>query len=489
MNFKYSFFQVIVFFFCCLLLLPVFGQNSEQSDVENGLLRRYRFEKTTPETFNIHSRMAHYNVPGVSIAILKDGALAWAKGYGTANSETGTIVDEHTLFQAGSISKPLAALAALKLWEEGKVDLDADVNQYMKGWKVPSNKYTGAEKVTLRRLLTHTAGTTVHGFPGYAQDEAFPTDIEVLKGKGNTDKITVDTIPGSRWRYSGGGYTIMEKVVEDVSGMSFETYMGKEILHPMGLLNSTYQQPLKGKWTENASAAYDSKGEIIEGLWHNYPEQAAAGLWTTPTDLITYCKEIQEILAGKENGLLKKETIQSMLTKHQNDWGLGPALQWEGDSLVFRHGGKNAGFSNTMVAFARHGDGAVVMTNADNGTRLMGEILLAISNTYTWGISNQDEIEQADIDPSTLKPFTGRYKYIEKVPDIGDYFIEIKLQDGKILIFDEPYENEIRFFPVAPTELIDLDTGDRIKLIQDENDNKVSFLWNNRFLFEKLKTD
>ena len=486
MKFKYSSFLIIYSFLFCLFITPGFGQKTAQSVIEDGLLRRYRFETMEPETFNIHDRMAHYRVPGVSIAILKDGALVWAKGYGTANMDTGTDVDEQTLFQAGSISKPLAALAALKLWEDGTVDLDTDVNQYLDGWKVPSNRYTKDEKVTLRRLLTHTAGTTVHGFPGYKQDEDFPSDIEVLDGKGNTDKVRVDTIPGSRWRYSGGGYTIMEKVVEDVSGIPFEAYMETEILRPMGLWNSTYQQPLEGKWTENASAAYDSKGEIIEGYWHNYPEQAAAGLWTTPSELVTYCREIQEILAGKDNGILKKETVEAMLTKHQNDWGLGPALQWEGDSLVFRHGGKNAGFSNTMVAFARKGDAAVVMTNADNGTRLMGEIMRSISHAYNWGISNQDVIEQADVDIESLVPFAGRYKYIEKVPDIGDYYIEINLQDGKFMVLDEPYETNIRFYPVAPLELIDLDTGDRIKLEQNQESGKLSFMWNGRFLFEKV---
>ncbi|MBN1821194.1 MAG: beta-lactamase family protein, partial [Prolixibacteraceae bacterium] len=306
---------------------------------------------SSPVTFDFLGRMEHYKVPGMSIAVVKDGKIVWTEGFGIANTETGSKVDTNTLFQAGSISKPLAALAALKLVEEGKVNLDEDVNTYLKTWKLPDNKYTSEQKVTLRLLLTHSAGITVHGFPGYRQDEKFPTINEVLDGKGNTDKIRVNKIPGTEWRYSGGGYTIMEKLVEDVSGMPLEEYMAKFILKPMGMNNSTYEQPLPQDLYSQASAAYDQKGELIKGWWHNYPEQAAAGLWTTPTDLAKYCIEIQEILAGKKKGVLKKEMVEDMLTKHLNNWGLGVSLTGDGESLIFQHGGKNAGFTNSFKAY------------------------------------------------------------------------------------------------------------------------------------------
>ena len=265
--------------------------------------------------------MEYHNIPGVSIAIVKDGKLKWAKGYGIANTNNGNEVTVNTIFQAGSISKPIAALSALKLVENGSIDLDKDVNTYLTDWRIPDSKFTKDEKVTLRRLLTHTAGMTVHGFPGYKQKDTFPSITKVLNGKGNTAAIFLDTIPGSIWRYSGGGYTVMEKLVEDISGLSLDEYMAENILQPIGMENSTYSQPLGIGLYTDVSAAYDGEGNIIEGLWHNYPEQAAAGLWTTPTDLAIYCIEIQEILSKKKNGILSKEIIEMMLTKHKNNWG------------------------------------------------------------------------------------------------------------------------------------------------------------------------
>ncbi|MEQ6118028.1 serine hydrolase domain-containing protein [Reichenbachiella sp. MALMAid0571] len=329
-------------------------------------------------------RMNHYKVPGVSIAVVDSGGTMWAKGFGIANTVNGKKVGTETLFQAGSISKPIAALSVLKLFEEGKVDLDEDVNTYLKDWKIPENKFTVDQKVSVRRLLTHTAGVTVHGFPGYRQGDSIPSIQMILNGEGNTGVIYVDTIPGSTWRYSGGGYTIIEKLVEDISGLSFEEYLGVNILRPMGMKNSTYEQPLPSDLHASASAAYTDNGKIIEGLWHNYPEHAAAGLWTTPTDLVKFCIEIQKILSGKTNGVLSRETVELMLTKHMNNWGLGVSLENDHDSLTFGHRGKNAGFTNYMVSFVHKDNTLVIMANGDNGRELINEIQRSVFNYYQW---------------------------------------------------------------------------------------------------------
>lgn len=334
--------------------------------------------------FNILQLMKYYDVPGVSIAVVDNGKLDWAKGYGIANTDTGYKVGNETLFQAGSISKPIAALAALQLASEGKVQLYSNINKYLKNWKIEENEFTASEKVTLERLLTHTAGATVHGFPGYRQKDSFPTIEAVLNGKGNTDQIRVDAIPGSNWRYSGGGYTVMEKMIEDVSGLPLEDYMRKHVLEPMNMDNSTYSQPLPEVWHSTASAAYNNQGQIVDGLWHNYPEQAAAGLWTTPTDLAKYCIEIQEILSGKKQGVVSKKMVELMLIKHENNWGLGISLDGEGDDLKFGHGGKNEGFTNNLVAFAHKGRAVIIMTNGDNGGKLIGEVQKSIFEHYKW---------------------------------------------------------------------------------------------------------
>jgi len=373
-----------------LLALLLFACKSSQheaiSKIEASLMPSIQVEGEE-KTFHLLERMEHYKVPGVSIAVVKDGKLAWAKGYGIANTASGKAVDEKTLFQAGSISKPLAALAALQLVDEQRVELDSDVNQYLIDWKIEENAFTAKEKVTLRRLLNHTAGMTVHGFPGYKQTDGYPSIVQVLNGEGNTKKVLVDQVPGTAWRYSGGGYTVMEKVVEDISGLPLEVYMEKNIFKPLKMKHSTYLQPLPASFHKsNISAAYNRNGDIVDGLYHNYPEQAAAGLWTTPTDLAKYCIAVQEIIKGKSNGILSNTIIKEMITKGENEWGLGPGLEGEGEMLLFKHGGKNEGFTNDMLAFAYKGDAVIVMTNADNGGALIREIMFAISDQYGWNI-------------------------------------------------------------------------------------------------------
>jgi len=363
--------------------LEVVDLESEINLIENNLMS----ESGASTRCNILDRMDEYNVPGVSIAVVEGGILKWAKGYGLANTETGSEVNPNTLFQAASISKPLTALLALKLFEEGQVELDGDVNSYLEAWSVPENKFTTTEKVTLRRLLSHTAGTTVHGFGGYKQTETLPSIEMVLSGQGNSPAVEVDKVPGSLWRYSGGGYTIMEKVVEDVSGLLLEEYFDEVVSTPLNMINSILIQPLPEQFHNIASAAYNSRGKLVDGFWHNYPEQAAAGLWTTPTDLAKYCIEIHEIYQGKSKGILSPQTVELMLTNHKNDYGLGLSLLSTNDNeIIFQHDGKNEGFTNRFVAFANSGNAVVILTNGDRGNDLIEEILRGMEDFYGWNL-------------------------------------------------------------------------------------------------------
>ncbi|MFK7921094.1 MAG: serine hydrolase domain-containing protein [Bacteroidia bacterium] len=483
-------FSMILMFFCFFACQnPVDEQvniEAEVAAIEQNLIPGIIVEGDSMITYELEDRMDHYHVPGVSVAVVKNGKIHWAKAYGIANTNTQQPVDTATLFQAGSISKPLAALAALKLVQEGKMELDADINQYLKGWQVPDSRFLANEKVTLRLLLTHNAGMTVHGFPGYSYNDSFPSIIEVLNGQGNTGVIQVDTMPAAIWRYSGGGYTVMEKAVEDVSGMSLDEYEAANILPAMGMAHSTFSQPLAERFHSNASAAYRSDGSIIEGLWHNYPEQAAAGLWTTPSDLGRYIIKVQNILAGTETGPLSKETLEMMLTKHENDWGLGPALGGEGDSLLFRHGGKNEGFSNNMVAFAYQGAGVIVMTNADNGVDLMGEIIRGISDYYDWDISNARVVKIVEVEESVLRSYTGKYLYTESVDDIDDYFVNVSLKDGQLHI-DDPNDGEnCVLSPTAADDFLSLESGDRVGFTPSENAQPITMNWNG-FVFNKVE--
>jgi len=478
-----------------LLIVSVFFSCSDKKNneleteinaIENNLMTGIQIKGEPVNNYSIAERMEHYKVPGVSIAVVKNGKIRWAKGYGIANINDSSEVTTNTLFQAGSISKPIAALAALKLVQEGKIDLDEDVNTYLKDWKVQDNKFTETEKVTLRRLLTHTAGMTVHGFPGYQQKDTFPSIETVLNGKGNTPAIVVDTFPGSIWRYSGGGFTVMEKLVEDITGIPLEKYMAENILPQMGMPNSTFEQPLPESLYSKASAAYNGKGEIVEGLWHNYPEQAAAGLWTTPSELANYCINVQNILSGKENGVLSKDIIEQMLTKHKNDWGLGVSLQGDGDSLIFSHGGKNEGFTNNLKSFAKQGDAVIFMTNGDNGGALINEILRSISSYYGWGISNQKVIEVIKIPVEQLNKLIGKYKLNFQIPGIGDYFIEMSIKDSSLIVNDLITKEVSKLYPLQELKFIDIESGEEVQFQISGDSDKIGLIWNNQYPFSKI---
>ncbi len=488
-----------LFLLSCLLCLFACQQKSSEPAVdpevteamvaiENGLLPAVLPTGDTLTSFTLDERMAYYHVPGVSIAVLKDGEIHWARGYGVADSLQGTTVDTNTLFQAGSISKPVAALAALHLVQEGKLDLDTDVNTYLTGWKIPDHEWSETTPVTLRHLLTHTGGLTVHGFPGYTQTDTFPAIEQVLRGEGNTPAIFVDTEPGTNWRYSGGGYTIMEKVVEDVSGMSLEAYMRQHVLDPMGMVKSTYEQPLPAKYHAQASAAYDGMGTYIDGGWHNYPEQAAAGLWTTPRDLLRYATEMQAAYAGESNRVINQETVSAMLTRHQNNWGLGPALSTEEEPLIFAHGGKNAGFSNTFMAFAKKGGGGLaIMTNADQGTSLMREIERAISAHYGWETAMPRRVDTIVI-PETERPgFEGDYVYDGEDARMNGYRVKLTYSGDYLTIYD-PQNGQVNEMMSLPEDgFIDRNSGDRVVFSRAEDGIPNRFVFSGAFPFRKVE--
>lgn len=285
--------------------------------VENGLLPPVVIKGRTVQHATIAERMKALNVRGVSIAVISNYEIEWAKGYGLADFESKRPVEITTLFQAGSISKPVAAVAAMKMVEEGKLVLDQDINAFMTSWKLPDNDFTQHQKVTLGEILSHSAGLTVHGFPGYAAGDPLPTLVQVLDGvkPANTPPIRVDVLPGSIWRYSGGGYTIMQLAMTDVAHKAFPEIMRETVLARAGMRDSTYENPLPSKLSGVAATGYSSGGAPVPGRYHTYPEMAPAGLWTTASDLARFGIEIQKSREGRSNRILKQATVEEMLTE------------------------------------------------------------------------------------------------------------------------------------------------------------------------------
>ncbi len=427
-------------FLLCLLPFAAAAQKAPAqriSEVEQKLLPRIKISGEPVQTYSIQERMAHYNVPGVSIAVLNNGQIEWAKGYGYTAQDSLRRVTAKTLFQAASISKPVAALSALLLVDEGKISLDQDVNTYLKTWKAPENAFTEKEKITLRRLLTHTAGLTVHGFRGYALGEKIPTTRQVLNGEppANSAKIQPDTFPGAIWRYSGGGYTVMQQLVADVSGIPFPEFMETHVLKKIGMKNSTYYQPLPFPLRSRASLGHRSDGKKVTGDWHTYPEMAAAGLWTTPSDLMHYAMAVQKMVGQNPKGILSKETAEKMLLKDKGNWGLGPSLSGEGENLLFSHGGSNEGFKCAFFAFARKGQGVAIMTNGDGGSALVEEILRSVSMVYGWNTHNQEEKTVLALSSDSLSVYEGRYRLN------GDMYADVKVE-GKYLALQPSWDPE-----------------------------------------------
>ena len=410
-----------------------------------------------PATASIADRMAALNVPAVSVAVIDSGRIVWAEAWGTADVAAGRPATTGTLFQAASISKPVAATAALTLVQEGRLALDTDVNGALTSWQVPESPLTADEAVTLRRLLTHTAGLTVHGFPGYARSAEIPDAVGVLEGRGNTDPVRVDVTPGSRWRYAGGGYTVAQVLLSDVTGQPFADLMRERVLGPAGMTASTYEQPLpEARWAE-AATAYRDDGQAVEEGWHVYPEQAAAGLWTTPTDLARWGLAILAAYDGTEGGVISPETARAMLTSGMGRYGLGPAIGEDG--RWFGHGGSNEGFRCQVVVFL-DGRGAAVMTNGDRGHELIQQVMATLALEYDWPDFRPEERTAAAIDPAVLDALVGSYR-VERL----ELDATIERRDGRLYVSFPGFNSEL--LPESDSVFFARENGGRFRVIRD----------------------
>ena len=452
------------------------GQNAERiARVEAGLQLSRAIKGRPVPQMRLDERMRHYKVPGVSIAVIDSFRIAWARGYGVSEMGGSSPVTTETLFQAASISKPVAALAALRLVQEGKLALDENVNLKLTSWKVPENEFTAVQPVTLRRLLSHAAGLTVHGFGGYTANSPVPTVLQVLNGEtpANSAAIRVDTVPGARWRYSGGGYTVMQQLIEDVTGRSFPDVMRTSVLAPLGMTRSTYEQPLPQALINNAASGHRVDGAVVQGKWHTYPEMAAAGLWTTPSDLARYAIEVQLATAGRSSKVLSRATTTQMLTRQLGTYGLGPSLGGEGRDASFSHGGANRGFRAFFIAFPDRGQGAVVMTNSDAGSALASEIVRAVASEYDWPSQRPVERTMADVRPEQRTPLAGRYALDVQ----SNMILTITVDSGRVTL-DIPGQIRTEIHPESETRYFSLEQELDLAFSRADNGKVTGFVLN-----------
>ncbi|MEM9313128.1 MAG: serine hydrolase domain-containing protein [Pseudomonadota bacterium] len=380
---------------------------------ENGLRPALHQRGTAPLRWNLAERMVHHGVPGVSLAIIERGEIVYAGGYGVARAGSDSAVDRDTVFSVGSVSKVGAALTAHALVRDGVLDLDADINRYLQRWKLEPDATAAGRVVTLRGLMSHTAGLNVHGFDDFLPDEALPGVVDILSGRGAAKSRPVGFIhePGSVSDYSGGGTTVTGLAIADVTGMDFQEAARKHLFEPLAMRRSTYEQPLPASHG-NIAHAHDDKGRpnAEPRGWHSFPETAASGLWTTPSDTAAMLITLRDSYFGKPGAFLSRAHAQDVLTEvGPGRVGLGPFLRGSGTTRRFGHEGSNESYKALAQLYLDSGKGAVIFTNGARGADLYREMLRSIADAFDWPESEVTLVDPGVVQPALLDTFQGDY--------------------------------------------------------------------------------
>mgnify|MGYP000567726118 CR=1 FL=1 len=415
--------------------------NSKKQQFECNLTPSFQVEGTQPWT--IHQRMNDLNIPNVSIAVIEDGKQSWSQEYSLDEQS-----NAHNIYQAASISKIFTAVLAMKtLVESGLVGLDEDVNKHLKSeWRVPNSF---GKPVTLRGLLSHTGGINVRGLLGYPSNHStYPNVLDVLKGNESLDTdlrepqdfpdrvpnhppVKVVTEPGTEFAYSGGGMTIVQKLIEDVTGKPFAKLAQELIFNPLEMQNSSFEVKTS-HYDGPFMIGHDDKGNPIEGEWRIHPELGAAGLWSTAEDLAKFANMLLKTFKGEMDTFLKPESLRDMLVKQKNSsFGLGFSLYPFGNKTAFGHGGSNIGYKCQITIFPETNAAFVIMTNADNGTELIEACQNSLLDTYQWAEPNRTIKKTITLREHDLTSCLGEYEYDFKGKK---YPLKLTFEDKKIFV-------------------------------------------------------
>lgn len=444
--------QLLILLLLLLVQLSTFAQSDTKDkvqQVETNLVGALQIAGEKPAT--LQERMAFYKVNGLSIAVIQNYHIAWAKGYGLADDSLKIEVTPQTLFQAASISKSLNGVGVLKLIQTKKLDLYTDINTYLTSWKFPYDSLSKGKKITVANLLSHTGGLGIHGFPGYREGKPLPTIVQILDGQkpANTSAVRSMYAPGVKSEYSGGGITISQLIVMDITHQPYADYMKKEVLQPLGMTSSTYSQPPTGIKPALLATAYYANGKQIPGKYHIYPEQGAAGLWTTPTDLAKYIIETQLAYEGKSAKVLNQATTQLRLTPYLDKTAaLGVFTEDMDGKKYFEHGGSNAGFRSQYYGSLEGGNGVVVMVNSDQGD-IIPEVINSVAKVYGFkGLYRSVVKNVVSVPDAVMQTYVGKYAITPTIT------LTITYEDGKLK--GQPVgqpkltlypESQTRFFP------------------------------------------
>lgn len=471
-----------------------FAQQSSAATQDGGEIARdiedqiKRVENGLPEVtqngdtlqYSLTEWMEKLAIPGVSIAVIDDYEIVWTKGYGVTSkdSEKASISTE-TIFQAGSVAKPVTALGVLHYVDRGTFDLDTDINSYLKSWKLPDS--ASKKKVTIRQLLAHSGGISPGGFGGYGRTETLPDILQIITGRSPARNNPAEIVeePGKRVMYSGLGYTILQHALEQQLNKPFEEIMKESVLRPLELDNSAFKVNLTDEFASKVALGHYYMGDVVQGGWDQYPEMAAAGLWSTPTDLAKLITEVAQSISGRSNQILSAEIAQQMLTTQKDHMGLGFVVKPEQDGY-FAHAGLNNGYYSYFEMYADKGKGAVIMTNSNNGQLIWNLIFTSLAREYDWPGANARSINNSyrqrlfeqvrnveaprvivEVDPDILTNYTGTYELrhgFNFVITLNGDQLNMKLGDQRQLSLYP--ESKTKFFTKAVDAQLSFVTND-----------------------------
>ena len=430
-------------------------------------------------TWTLQERMAHHKVPGVAIAIVKDGRLAYAAGYGVREAGTRDAVDADTLFSVGSVSKMIAAATSLRLVSQGRLDLDRDVNDYLKSWRIPQAAGIDQPVVTLRMLLSHTSGLGVHGFKDYLPGETLPTLVQTLNGTppAKNDPVRLQYPPGSRSDYSGGGTMVQQQLLEDLTGQPLDAIARAQVFEPAGMRCSTYENPLSPT-RGNIARAHDGDGAptALPRGWQSFPEQAASGLWTSANDLGAFVGALIRSYRGEQGLLPQAIAVQMMSEVSPGVRGLGPELNGSGKARRFFHNGDNDSYHAAIEGYPETGYGFAILTNGENGGRIRGEIRNAISDALGDGMKPPIRTIALDLDAPAFADYAGSYRLDPAVPmdlrgALADWFdypaITVKVAQGAISIDLPDGPSGSPLLPLSPVRFFAPGPGAELEFHRD----------------------
>jgi len=455
--------------------------------VERGLMHVAYLKGLQPEKLSLAERMAFLKVPAVSIAVIDRNKIEWARAYGKKDAQTGALPTTGTIFQGGAFSQMIAAAAVLGLVESGAADLDAPLGgMFGENLPPPTSATPDPGRVlTFRSLLSHSAGLSDQVFSGYNQDEQIPTLVPILQGEKPANSVPPWYPPArplaARAQYSESGYVYVQEALERLTGTRFADLIREKVFGPLGLTDSTLDETLTDEMRTKAASGHLREGQPVMGLWHVYPESAAKGLWTTPSDFALFLCDLLDSASGGPGKLLSPIWARTMLSPQVENYGFGFLVEGSGDDVVFTLRTKTLGYACTMVLYPAKSQGAVIMTNSDNGALIIQEILAALSDAYKWPHFKPEEKTVLRLAPETYKAFEGRY---EVNPS---YVLDVTPEDY-YLVIRPTGQAATKFFAEGQTLFYSTDPYIRIQFFSDKQGRFDSLvLWQQDFELQAKK--